>query len=92
MPFEKGKSGNPSGVQSNKPFLAALKRALAQDDGKKLRAAAERLIELAAQGEPWAVKELADRTDGKPATVVEGGDPDKPLRQRIEVAIVDAAD
>lgn len=82
MPFEKGKSGNPSGVQSNKPFLAALKRAIAQDDAKRLRDAAEKLLDLAANGEAWAVKELADRTDGKTTQPV-GNDEDKPFRVSI---------
>lgn len=46
-------------------FDAALKRAIAQDDGKKIRECAEKLLTLASEGEPWAVKELADRLDGK---------------------------
>jgi len=46
-------------------FGDALRKVIAQDDGKRLRAAAEKLMDLAADGTPWAVKELADRTDGK---------------------------
>ena len=67
MPFEPGKSGNPSGLRREQKFRAALDRAVAQDDGKRLRDAAERLLDFAAQGEQWAVKELADRLDGKAA-------------------------
>ena len=54
-------------------FIKALNRAIAQDDSNRLRAAAERLLDLAAAGEAWAVRELADRLDGKPMqeTVVE---------------------
>jgi hypothetical protein len=42
-----------------------LKRAIAQDDGVRLRKAAEKLLDKAAEGEPWAIKEIADRLDGK---------------------------
>ena len=57
---------NASGTQdAEKPFRDALRRAIVQDDGKRLRGAAEKLLDLADAGEPWAVKELADRTDGK---------------------------
>ena len=63
MAFEKG---NKLGAKG-KLFDQALKRAIAQDDGKRLREAAETLLSLAAQGEAWAVRELADRLDGRPA-------------------------
>lgn len=49
-----------------KPAADALRRAIAQDNGKKLRGAVDKLLTLAEAGEPWAVKELFDRTDGKP--------------------------
>lgn len=51
-------------------FNDALRRAVKQDDGKRIRAAAEKLLDLAAEGTPWAVRELADRTDGKAAMSV----------------------
>jgi len=65
MVWKKGQTGNPEGHTPPRPFLAALNRAIAQNDAKKLRAAAERLLDEAANGEPWAIKELADRLDGK---------------------------
>lgn len=65
MPFKKGQSGNPDGPKEFYSFRAALKRAVVQDDGKRLRKCAESLLDLAAAGEAWAVKELADRLDGK---------------------------
>lgn len=46
-------------------FDGALRRAIAQDDADRLRKAAEKLLTLAAEGEAWALKELADRLDGK---------------------------
>ena len=60
--------GNKNAVgsqETERPFRDALRRAIAQEDGKRLRAAAERLLDLAAMGEAWAVKELAERMDGK---------------------------
>ena len=78
MAFVKGQSGNPEGKKPNKPFLDALNRAIAQDDAKRVRQAAEQLLDLAAAGEQWAVKELIDRLDGKPAQAIVG-DPDNPL-------------
>lgn len=51
--------------------MAALQRAMAQDDGKRLRDAAEKLLDKAAVGEPWALGMLADRLDGKVAQAVE---------------------
>lgn len=60
--------GNRNAVgqqDSERPFRDALRRAIAQDNGKRLRDTAEKLLTLASEGEPWAVKELVDRTDGK---------------------------
>jgi len=65
MAWQPGESGNPDGVKRQKRFLSALERALASENGRQLRAAAEKLLDLAAAGEPWAIKELADRLDGK---------------------------
>ena len=72
MTFPKGVSGNPGGKpRTPKPFREMVDRAIYQDNGKRLRAAAESLLDLAAQGEQWAVCALADRLDGKPAQMVE---------------------
>jgi hypothetical protein len=65
MPFKPGVSGNPAGSTKNRRFFDALDRAIAQDDSKRLRAAADKLLDLAAEGEPWAVQMLADRLDGR---------------------------
>ena len=61
MAFEQG---NKHGAKA-RLFDQALKRAIAQDDGKRLRDAAEKLLSLASEGERWAVEMLADRLDGK---------------------------
>jgi len=47
----------------------ALRRVIAQDKGDRLRASIEQLLNLASNGEPWAIKELADRLDGRPKQV-----------------------
>ena len=61
MAFEKGNKANAKA----RLFDGALRRAIAQDDGQRLRDAAEKLLDLAAAGEPWAINTLADRLDGK---------------------------
>ncbi len=83
--------GNNNASKQNRQFNSALQRAIAQDDGKRLRATAEKLLDLAEAGESWAVKELADRLDGKAAqSVTLAGDADKPLVTRIERTIIDS--
>lgn len=64
----------PKGNQNaakGKLWNDALRKALAQEDGRRLRLAAEQLLDKAADGEPWAIKELADRLDGKAFQSVE---------------------
>lgn len=82
--FQKGNQlGKRQGI-----WRATLDRAIAQDDGERLRAAAEKLLTLASKGEQWAVKELADRIDGKSAQRVElAGDAESP----VQISLVDAA-
>lgn len=65
--------GNNYALKS-KPWRDSLERALIQEDGKRLRAAAEKLLDLAAAGEAWAVQELANRMDGKPHQSISGPD------------------
>ena len=73
-----GQPGNTNATKS-KVWIAALNRAVAQDDGARLRAAAEKLIELAVEGDVAALRELGDRLDGKPKQQIElgnaGGEP-----------------
>ncbi len=71
MAWEKGKSGNPEGRPKERPFLDALRIALAEQDPvtqkRRLRKIADKLVEAAEEGQPWAIKEVMDRVDGKPA-------------------------
>lgn len=69
MPFEKGNTLSVGGKP--KLFDATLRRAIQQDDGKRLRACVEQLLTLASQGEAWAVKELIDRLDGRAIQIAE---------------------
>ena len=65
--------GNVNALK-NKPFADALARAIAQDDGVRLRAIAEKLLNMAADGDLGAMKELFDRTDGKSTMILAGPD------------------
>lgn len=72
MAFEKGKSGNPLGRKSEKPFADALRMELAAagTNHKALRAIARNLIGLAQKDDREAlpaINTIADRLDGKPA-------------------------
>jgi len=91
MAWVKGQSGNPDGGKNQKLFLGALNRAIAQEDGKRLRESAEQLLTRAAEGEQWAVQMLADRLDGKAAQVIAGpGDNgEHTLINKIEEILVD---
>ncbi len=55
---------NASADAALNPFKSALNRSIAQNP-KKVMAATMALLDQAAAGEQWAVKELADRLDGK---------------------------
>lgn len=92
MPFQPGQSGNPAGSSpKQRRFSATLDRAIEQDESKRLRAAAEKLLDLAAAGESWAVGMLADRLDGKPKQqVVQTGIDDGPVELKATVEFVNA--
>ena len=77
--------GNQNATKQQRQFNNALQRAIAQDDGKRLRGAAEKLLDLADAGESWAVRELADRLDGKPHQTV-GGLDGNPIPLGIDVS------
>lgn len=70
MAFQKGKSGNPGGKPKDKAFADAVRVAVNREepDGrKKLNVLAEKLVDFAMAGEGWAMQQIADRLDGKPA-------------------------
>lgn len=83
--------GNTNATK-NKPWRDAIDRALkkrnkSRTDGKKaLDELAEKLLVAADNGEGWALKELGDRLEGKPAqSVTVGGDSDNPLETRTTI-------
>lgn len=58
----------------NKPWADALRRAMVRFDGGKenaLNLIADQTVKLAVSGEPWAIKEIGDRTDGKAAQSID---------------------
>ena len=84
-------SGAPIGnknAQKGQLWNASLRKAIAQDDGRRLRASVEQLLNLASNGEPWAIKELADRLDGRPrqSNVLEASD--EPELKTIKIVFV----
>jgi hypothetical protein len=98
MAFEKGKSGNPNGrPKKAKLFETALMMELkeAGEDMPALRRIARNLITLCQvenKDALPAIKEFADRTDGKvPQGIIGGDDGDNPVSvlQTIVREIVD---
>jgi len=72
----------------------AIKEAVEGSDKTKLRAVADALLDKAMAGDVAAIKEVADRLDGKvPQAVVGGDDTENPINlvARIERVIVDDA-
>jgi hypothetical protein len=67
-------AGAPKGnknAEKGKIFEGALRMALAKNDWKALRQITDKTVELACEGEQWAVKEVMDRLDGKPKQAIE---------------------
>ncbi len=68
MTFKPGQSGNPGGLRKYKDFATALRMELAaldDDDQRGMRKVAASLIREALKGNITAVREIADRLDGK---------------------------
>lgn len=73
-----GQPGNKNAAKT-RPWADAINRVLLAEDGKKLRALAEKLVDRAIEGDISALKEVGDRVDGKPAQQLDlanaGGQP-----------------
>jgi hypothetical protein len=82
MPFKPGQVTNPNGARKERKFYQALLIALsAEGPDIRLRKIAEQLIKAAEKGEPWAIRELMDRIDGKvPQATILQGDAEEPVR------------
>ncbi len=70
-PWKPGQSGNPAGRPKSKPFKDALLKAI-QELG--LEGAAKALVAKANEGDVGALRELADRLDGKVPQAIGGTD------------------
>ena len=75
LPIESNKGkGAPEGndnARKGKLFYDQLRKVLVQNDQLKLRQVSEKLVDAAVEGEPWAVKEVIDRMDGKAVAIQE---------------------
>lgn len=69
--------GAPLGNQNAKKakiWEGAIRRVLAENDGEKLRALAEKIVARALEGDVPALREVGDRIDGKVAQEISGVD------------------
>lgn len=67
-----------------------LRRAVVQEDAKRLRKAMDKVLDLAVEGERWACEYIRDTLDGKPVQAVEGtGDNGEFTLKLIERVIID---
>lgn len=75
--WKPGQSGNPGGRPKTRPFKEALARLLNEEEMKKSAAA---LVAKAQNGDVSALKEIADRMDGKVPTPVVGDTDHPPIQ------------
>jgi len=84
MAWQKGQSGNPLGRRSEKLFREAMLLELAErGDGDLrtgLRKIASVVVDKALAGDSQAIRELADRLDGKPTQMLEHAAPEEGRR------------
>ncbi len=70
MAFQPGQSGNPGGSTKRRLITNRLEIELlkAVDDGDKIKAQviAEKVVDKAVAGDPWAIQFVVERTEGKP--------------------------
>lgn len=73
------------GQQRDKPFRDALRLAIAsaEDNPRQLRKLAEKLFDKALEGDVQAIKEVADRLDGKVPQAVGGSDELGPIENVV---------
>lgn len=86
-------AGRPPKEKSFANMLRIAINEASDNGGTKLRDVANALVEKAISGDVQAIKEVADRLDGKVAQAVIGGEEgDAPIRHAIEMIIVDPKD
>jgi hypothetical protein len=85
--------GNNNSSTDNRLWANTIRRAIAQGNPERLRAIAEKLLDMAAEGDLGAIKELGDRVDGKPSqSVAVANEPGQEFVTRIVREIVRAKD
>lgn len=73
--------------------MRALSRASGKDVDAGLDSAADKLVAMALDGERWAIEEMGNRIEGKPAQAVTvSGDEDQPLTIKSLVELVRPGD
>ena len=80
--WKTGQSGNPKGRPSPKPFKEAM-QALVEGNREALVMAANALMARAMTGDVAALKEVADRLDGKVPSTVGGSTEVGPVRLSV---------
>lgn len=80
--------GNKNAVK-NKPWSDAINRALLAEDGKKLRALADKLIDKAMEGDVPALREIGDRMEGKAMQAIEATVDASLLVEEIRRTVID---
>lgn len=82
--------GNKNASRENRLWSDSIRRACLAQDGKKLRAIADKLVEMAEAGDIQAMRELGDRLDGKAKQQTELSGPDgQPLFGEIVRKVID---
>jgi hypothetical protein len=61
---------------------------LIQDDGARLRAGVEKLLDAFGNGEQWAINLVWDRLEGKPAPQVATDDEGRPVVAGIQLVVI----
>lgn len=64
MPFE---PGNNHGAKARR-IERMLERAIVQEDGRRLREGVERVLDMFAAGDKWAIEFVTEQLDGKKPT------------------------
>jgi hypothetical protein len=84
-PFQPGQSGNPNGRPKSKPFKDALQRALkaADGDSEVMASIALALVAKAQEGDVPAIREIADRLDGKVTQPIDGDGEGGPVQLTV---------
>ena len=77
--------GNRNAAKA-KMFEGAIRAELNADDRRALQKIAKVLVDMAEKGDLPSIKEVIDRTDGKPTTTI-AGDPENPLQTLNEIKV-----